>query len=742
MMNNILYNARIQAGDTLIKHETGESYSVVYVDPDKNKISVFLKGTTRLVGHEWNTDVVLADCIKGKITVIHDDDEPYYCPEGDDKTYLLRRSIIEKLKPVYGPSYQGLIGKNPKPIIRKIMAEFDVSKTTVLAAARKYVQSGGKDSSLHRVINRERNLDPTRHYLRRGRSNIDPEMQSEITITPEIEKIFDKYRGYLLKSQELTVTEAYVQMLCSHFSKVVFIDDDHYYVELLPPSDIPTLKQFRDWYNKHTSKQERLKAKIGDAAYNNNHRTLTSDTRTDAICPGRIAECDHFEMPFSIVSSITKNVISKPILAAMVDSFCGIPFSYSLSLDNNSIRACSHLVSMLAKSKVEYCKLFDVQLQDESEWPGNLLPSELRFDNGNDFLSEYLRNYCEQNGIDYDYVRRASGSLKPNVERFFMTLKQWLIAYFERHGLITKTMLPNQKPHLHAAVDEIELERLICHFCVQYIRTIKQKFKPTKDMLKKGIEASPIGLYYYGVQKWGSPHPIPDLKYYYYSVLVEETAKYDRSGIHLNKLLVYQDKRDIKLKKLHTLMEEAGDNLVPITVRYDPRDVSYVYVHFDDKILCIPLKNTSSARSFRKCTMFQIEELIKLSNKARRDAIYHNIKLRVSFSAVATDTINVAVAYQMYQVDDKHIKEERKYAKEEIAKKHAVTEDLNKLLQAEEENEGSEYLQDTAPFLTIEVTPCSSETKPASVDDISDFDRMRLNREQSILNNLEKRRNG
>ena len=654
------------------------TYSVVYMNEYTDEIILFEKSSTKLYGLRYATSALIDDIYKGDAIVSPGIDA--IIPNPNNEIYQLRLAVIKAIKDVYGPTYMDLVGKKAKTDLLEIQKRFNVGKTFIWNTIRIWLQGGCRESALYPSVNKNRTLDPNRQYLRRGRKNKEPWLQSNIDVKePEIEEIFQEYANRVLEKHFLSIQAAYTDMIIKYFSKCTYEtigEEKEVQCEPIDYHDIPTLKQFRHWFLKHTSKKQRDIARTSVLEYKNNQRLLYGDTFTGAHGPGYICEADHWEIPVKVVSEFSNDCVSKPTLTVIIDTYSGLPISVNLSFDNNSDRAYTSVMFVLGESKKELCARYNVQLADEKLWPSGFYPSIIRVDSGPDFKSKNTQRVCKENGIELQLVTPGIGSYKPNVERFFNTLKLYLESLLEGKGYVSRRH--DCKADEEALLTITELGKIIYDFILMYIRSPRLKFKPTKDMILNNVHTSPLGLFEYGCKKYGAPRPITDMKQYNYSLLmVDEEAFIKNNGIHSNGL-VYMDRKN---KELCRVMEETGEKGKPFPVRFDPRNTSYIYFLEDDFLVAVPLKNIKSQQSLKDLSLYELERIKESKNKQIRLAKAEKLAFTMTTRLRAKGVIHTAEVQRPYKPGTKNIKENRRYEQEAQAKASTIADALNQGLQ-------------------------------------------------------------
>lgn len=676
-----------------------KSFAVVYLDASNNRIILFQRDTSHFNGIVLDTARLFEDIRLGTASVIPGTHSSVV-PDENDPVYRKRLEVLNDIIKAFGPDFLDLLGKKSKPDLKKIAHRHKVSVPFVWKIIRLFLQSGCDRTALFPNKNKERNLDPEKAYARRGAKAKEEELRSNVIVhnNPDIIKIFKEYRKRILSKHFFGPSAAYEDMVSKYFMQVKYtsvngkIESLEY--DLMPAADMPTFRQFYYWFNQNSTKKEREIAKIGVLEYKNNRRLLYGDTFSNTYGPGYFFESDHWEVPVYLISKFSNDTVSKATLSVIMDDYCALPVGINLSFDNNSNRAFTSVELSLGKSKKELCEKYGVTLKNEDDWPSRYIPQNMRIDSGPDFTSANTERFCQENGIHPEPVSPGVGSYKPNVERFFHTLGTYLASHLEGKGYISG--FPNSHPEQHACLTIDDLFRIILDFTIAYIKMPRLRFKPTKDMIEKNIDLSPLGIYKYGVEKYGATTPIINYKEFLWSLLMDDIPATisSKHGLRFHGL----DYVDPENHELCALMEEAGEKGKPFAVRYDPRDISVVYYLKDGEPKPIPLK--SSYASFKGMTLYEYDKYQEKARRKKRLDKRQHLKLKAITRLHAKETIKAASAAQSFKPGTKNMREVMLFEKEYVANDNSIVSEFDKSDVPSDENAGQEPLNAQTNTLT------------------------------------------
>ena len=246
------------------------------------------------------------------------------------------------------------------------------------------------------------------------------------------------------KSRDITWKDAYDYMLSSFYQKVIKYEDGSITRELLPNENIPTFKQFY-YYSKNNTKKEIIDiAQTSEFEVQNDKRLLTGSAKTNVFGPGDVFEIDACEVDVALVSQNDPNqAVGRPILYVIIDVFTGTIMAVSIAFDNNSIVGLTNALANLAEDKIELCRKYGINLDNDNVWPSGFKPNSFRVDHGSDFISKEFHRIAKELGIEIDTVPIMNGSMKGTVEHTFRTFHERICSLLNQNGKIEKRMTQN-----------------------------------------------------------------------------------------------------------------------------------------------------------------------------------------------------------------------------------------------------------------------------------------------------------
>lgn len=262
--------------------------------------------------------------------------------------------------------------------------------------------------------------------------------------------------------------------------------------------------------------------------------------RHEANFPNEMWQCDHKFLDLFVWDSNHKAV--KPVLTAVIDDYSRAIMGYYLDLDPPS----SQRTAISLRQAIWH--------KDNPKWHVCGIPDIFYTDRGSDFRSERIKQIAAELGFE----RRKRRSGKPQgggkIERFFLTVNQLLMSE-----------LPGFTPE--------DAEPATPGMTIHQLQVIFDKWLIEEYMHRKHseIDETPFA-------RWSNHHQHPRLA---------------SSLETLNVLLMtVPDSRTVQqvgiriFNNLYRATEMTGLVNKEVTARYDPRDISYVLVYFENEFVC------------------------------------------------------------------------------------------------------------------------------------------------------------
>ncbi len=275
------------------------------------------------------------------------------------------------------------------------------------------------------------------------------------------------------------------------------------------------------------------------------------DVGARAARPLDIVQVDHTLVDVMIVEGGHRKSIGRPWITVVFDVATRVVLGFHLTLKAPSATSVGLALAMAALPKDDWLRDRGLKIS----WAAFGLPRLLHLDNGSDFHSLAFQRGCDQYGIRLEYRPPGRPHFGGHIERYLGTLMRRI------HGLPGSTSSnPVQRgryrSEAHARMTLDELEKWIA---VEIAGRYQQ-------YVYRGLHAIPAQAWDRGIRDRPARR-IHDVVQFVIDFLPAETRRITRNGLQIG-LIRYWD-------PLLARMFPVGTHVL---VRFDPRDLSKVYV--------------------------------------------------------------------------------------------------------------------------------------------------------------------
>lgn len=656
--------------------------SLITFTADNSVWRVFniLNGCCRMINTEVAKfdfrDMDIQAIISGQANgdIVISEDEPYIVDKGSLPPAVLEKferncGFSDEVRKLYGPFYTELKRKTPKPEYIEILKKYNLTAKTGGRIIIKWLQSGLQDSGLLDERQKRGKRDKPYHYTEKtGRKPIE---EQGVILDDFALALFDAAVEYRKKHRLTSKHDCFVNLIESHY----YVEKDGEVV-LLPKDQRPTERQFDNYFDTHTTYQEREEIKTSPAEFRNNERLLFGTGRFMSIHPGYILESDALEMDLYLVSTLDESrIVGRAIIYMFVDVYSHCIVGASVGFENNSVMGLTNQFINLFTEPKKIVEGLGLKV-DLDLFPSYFVPTVIRCDRGSDFKSDKFEEVCRQLGISRQLCTGATGSMKGLIEQSFRSFHNMFKAEFENKGYIQKRYDSNHKSTAMYTIEEVK--KLVTLFIEYHNARYIQKFKLTRDMIKNNVAKRPIDIWNYGVEKEGGPCPVQEerLPQLLMSLLPEETATICREGVKYKNLYYtpYGDNdllNKMQLSRINAKRRDInGELLNRMSVKIDPRSVNVLYYVKDGKVMQLFL-NQQKSGTFLDLTWAEYDEYFKEEKRMDAEGKEANLYLEIQKNK-AVRAISESVQRVTQHPSDKNIKEIRNKEKQVINKSKAV----------------------------------------------------------------------
>ncbi|MFT0692810.1 transposase [Acinetobacter bereziniae] len=494
------------------------------------------------------------------------------------------------------------IPKERGRIIESLVSQHRVTKQTLYRLARRYWQRGQTSNALlpdyknsggkgQKRIPKEKKL---------GRPKVYSSEQG-VNVTEDIEKLFRRaITKYFLKEKKHSIPYVYRK-----FQTI--------YKNLYPTvteAEIPTIWQFKYFYEREFKKIESIKARINKANYRKDYRPLHSTATSQALGPGSRYEIDATIADIYLVSNSNhESIVGRPTIYFVIDVFSRLVAGFYIGFESPSYLAAIQALNMAMTDKVKFCAQYEIDIRSE-DWPAIGLPDALLADRG-ELLGHQIEALEKTFAVRIENAPARRGDAKGIVEQAFRT-KQ---AYFkhEGQGIVEDTIIKKKGGkdyRLEASINihqftEVILACVLCHN--QYL--ISKTYDRGHDF-PDDLPAIPLQLWNWGVQNRTGKLKTVSRDALHIALLPRTEITISDLGLKAFGLFYLAD----EVTELGWLNRQSSiTRPKKLYAAYDPYSVNQIYIFPDTNSLTYWIGQLSPrSREFQDCTLWEVKEKRKI----------------------------------------------------------------------------------------------------------------------------------
>ena len=311
---------------------------------------------------------------------------------------------------------------------------------------------------------------------------------------------------------------------------------------------------------------EKDRARFGKHYADQKHRCNKPTQRPTR--PLERAEIDHTKLDLFVVDEDTRMPLGRPTLTSLIDKFSREVLGINVGFDPPSylsvMQCLHHAIKPKSYLKTEFPDV-------ENEWEAYGIPELIVVDNGREFRGNNFEDACLQLGIAIMYSPPYQPRYKASVERFFGTENRRLL--HQQHGTTFSNILQRYgyDPEKNAVISfDAFMEMLHVWIVDVYHQSYHRGLKDIPSHVwRREIKNYPPAM----------PRRMEDLRVMLGHI---QNRVIGPSGIELFTLFY-------NCEELARLRRQPNGRKEKFTVKYDPSDISAVYVYDRQKDKYIPV---------------------------------------------------------------------------------------------------------------------------------------------------------
>lgn len=298
--------------------------------------------------------------------------------------------------------------------------------------------------------------------------------------------------------------------------------------------------------------REVMKAREGAKAARQRFAPVTGRNRSER--PLDVVQIDHTPADIILVDSFERKPIGRPWVTLAIDIATRMVTGYHVSFDAPSRLSVALCLTRAVAPKAEFL----ADLECNAPWPAQGKPVSIHVDNGRDFRSQAFQSACAEWGINLVYRPPGSPHFGGHVERLIGTMM----------GAVH--LLPGTTQSSVAAKGGYDAEAMAAMTLGEFDRWFALEICRYNNSIHSSLGCTPVAKWDALAGQMSGDIPF-DMEAFRVSFLPSEQRQVRRDGIHLFDLRYWSD----------ALAGYVGRRGGKVVVRYDPRDLSTVWVELD-----------------------------------------------------------------------------------------------------------------------------------------------------------------
>lgn len=506
-------------------------------------------------------------------------------------------------------------------------------------------------------------------------------------------------KKYYLTRKELSFQATYEKMLSDSYSVAVKDNGDAEHWHLLPPGEVPSIRQFRYWYQKNRDLRTEIQKRKGDAKYELSSRSVLGKSDYGQMGPGSKYQIDATVGDIYLVSQFDRsNIIGRPVMYFVIDVFSRMVTGMYIGLEGPSWVGAMMAIANAASDKVVYCREYGISIAKE-EWPCCHIPAVILGDRG-EMESKNADNLVSMLGVRIENAPPYRADLKGIIEQHFRTINSNATVFLP--GRVKPDMAERGgKDYRLDAKQDIRQFTAIIIKCVLYYnnRHYMESFEKSSRMMEAGVESVPLKLWNWGCRCCpGSLRVFPEEKVKL-ALMPTENASVTGKGVRF-KGLYYSSQEMVDGLWFEKARSKGSYRL---KVSYDPRDMGKIYAWDQENEIPLPcyLLDWEKKYTGKQLGEVQYEQEKEKREKKRHQAQETEAKINLGreIDSIIKDAEKLSPTQANRPKSERlaGIRENRKEEREQIRKQEAFTAEV----ESAAEQPGREETEEISPAMQM-----------------------------------------
>ncbi len=586
--------------------------------------------------------------------------DPWLLPASDDVIPPVHRARRDNAWALIKPLVfdQPAIFRNvPRAdAIKRVIAVTGSNKPKIYRLLRRYWQRGLTPNALLPDYDRcgGRGKDKLLSDKKRGR--LYREDRLGVNVSPEMRSLFKAVvTRQFAKNRKMDMRGAYDELIDKHFSDQV-IDEATGRQVVVQRQEIPTLRQFRYWFEKDNDVFHIERIRRTPRVYDKDMRALLGSSTAETIGPGSRYQIDATIADVYLVSRYDRQkIVGRPVLYIVIDVFSRMIVGVYVGLEGPSWVGAMMALANAASEKVTYCHQFGIEIT-EAEWPCQAVPDVLLGDRG-EIAGGAIKTLINNFLVQVENAAPYRADWKGIVEQRFRLLPAKFKAYVPGYIAEDYQARGGTDYRLDAELDIDQFTEIILYCVLYYNNThLIAEYEKSPAMIADEVAAVPIDLWEWGIVNLSGrlrSYPADLVKL---SLLPSDQATVTVHGIRYAGCY-YSCPKAIEE---HWFEQARQRGTWKVRISYEPRSMDEIYLHDEPgRARFTPCALTTRSRHDRGKTLWEIDQIRQEERDRNADHDRPILQGRINLSNAIEGVIDKAKAKHAGQPPDTRSDKER-----------------------------------------------------------------------------------
>lgn len=550
-----------------------------------------------------------------------------------DNSWDLIKDLVKNEPSVY---ISELRGKE----IQKLESQKQFSRATLYKNLRRYWQGGMTINSLIPKYKNSgaRGKERRSGEKKRGRPRFGDTVG--VNVTEEMKENFRKViKKYYLTDKGNSLTFTYKMLIKDFYAEGVRYEDGVKYITISDANSIPTMTQFKYWYEKEFDVVKVIKKREGIKSFERNSRAVLGSSTYETLGPGSRYQIDATIGNVYLISSYNSDwIVGRPIIYFVIDVYSHLITGMYIGFEGPSWAGMMMAIANATSDKKEFCERYGINISEEW-WPSAHLPEIILGDRGE--LEGYnVNGLIEGLNISIENTPSFRPDWKGIVERLFGTSQEQIKPFLPGYIQSDFGERGAKDYRLEAKLTFEQFTKIYINFVLHYNKNHYMKnYSRDAGMIEDNVTPTPNELWKWGIKnRAGKLRKIEgDIVKFY--LMPRDVATVTFEGISFNGRLY---SCDIAIKEAWYVKARVNKSW-KVDISYDPRNMDNIYLHTKGDSLFEICSLLEHQERYKGKIFEEVEQLIDIERQNYREKEHFLLQEEINFFTKIEEIVEESV---------------------------------------------------------------------------------------------------